>query len=347
MKKTVFALLLMIACSVVVNAQFNADKEPLIVKSLSSESIKKVVAETSGGSINVSGVNQSEAKIEVYVRPNGRDDRFSKEEIQKRLDEDYSLEVAVQNGQLNAIAKPKRDFNNWNWKRALSISFKIYVPSSMNTKLRTSGGSISLINLNGEQDFSTSGGSLHVEKLSGKVDGNTSGGSIHVIDSKDDIDLRTSGGSIEAKNCSGRLELHTSGGSLHLSDLSGNIKANTSGGSVEGDRIDGELYAHTSGGSVHLNDLSCSVETSTSGGSIDVEIVKLGKFVRVDNSGSSIDLTIPKSSAVNLDLRGDKIKVDPLTNFSGSKDDDSMTGTLNGGGVPVRVRGNRITLAMR
>jgi len=63
--------------------------------------------------------------------------------------------------------------------------------------------------------------------------------------------------------------------------------------------------------------------------------------------GGSIDLTIPKSSAVNLDLRGDKIKVDPLTNFSGSKDDDSMTGTLNGGGVPVRVRGNRITLAMR
>ena len=76
------------------------------------------------------------------------------------------------------------------------------------------------------------------------------------------------------------MELHTSGGSLNLSDLSGNIKANTSGGSVDGDRIDGELYAHTSGGSVHLNNLTCSVETSTSGGSIDVEIVKLGKFVK-------------------------------------------------------------------
>jgi hypothetical protein len=34
-------------------------------------------------------------------------------------------------------------------------------------------------------------------------------------------------------------------------------------------------------------------------------------------------------------------------NFSGSKDDDSMTGTLNGGGVQVRARGNRITLSMR
>ena len=347
MKKTVF-LLLMTACGLLVKAQFNADKEPFLVKSLSGESFKKVIAETSGGSINVSGVSAGEAKIEVYVRPNNnKPDRMSKDEIQKRLDEDYTLEVAVANNQLTAIAKQKRDFKNWDWKRSLSISFKIFVPSEMATKLRTSGGSISLMNLNGEQDFATSGGSLHVEKMSGKIDGNTSGGSIHVIDSKDDIDLRTSGGSIEARNCTGRLELHTSGGSLHLSDLSGNIKANTSGGSVEGDRIDGELFAHTSGGSIHLNNLTCSVETSTSGGGIDVEIVKLGKYVRIDNSGGGISLTLPKDKGVDLDLRGNRIKVDPLNNFSGSKDDDSMTGTLNGGGVPVRVRGGRITLSMK
>jgi len=347
MKKTVFFLLLT-ACSLLVKAQFNSDKDPLIVKSLSSESFKKVVAETSGGSINVSGVSAGEAKIEVYVRPNNsREDKFSKEEIQKRLDEDYTLEVSVANNQLTAIAKQKHDFNNWNWKKGLSISFRIYVPSSMSTKLRTSGGSISLINLNGEQDFSTSGGSLHVEKMSGKVDGSTSGGSIHVSDSKDDIDLRTSGGSIEAKNCSGRLELNTSGGSLNLRDLSGSIKAHTSGGSVDGNNIDGELYAHTSGGSVRLNDLTCSVEASTSGGNIDVEILKLGKFVKIENSGGGITLALPKDKGVDLDLRGSRIKVDPLNNFSGSKDDDSMTGTLNGGGVPVRVRGDRITLSMK
>ncbi|MGC4035890.1 MAG: hypothetical protein QM764_08005 [Chitinophagaceae bacterium] len=347
MKKQILFLLLT-ASGFLANAQFNADKDPFIVKSLSGESFKKVVAETSGGSINVSGVSAGEAKIEVYVRPNNNKlDKMTKEEIQKRLDEDYSLEVAVANNELTAIAKQKHDFKNWDWKRSLSISFKIFVPTEIATKLRTSGGSISLMNLNGDQDFATSGGSLHVEKLSGKINGNTSGGSIHVIDSKDEIDLRTSGGSIEAKNCSGHMELHTSGGSLHLSDLNGNIKATTSGGSVEGDRIDGDLYAHTSGGSVHLNDLSCSVEASTSGGGIDVEIVKLGKFVRIDNSGGGISLTLPKDKGVDLDLRGNRIKVDPLNNFSGSKDDDSMTGTLNGGGVPVRVRGGRITLSMK
>jgi len=136
---------------------------------------------------------------------------------------------------------------------------------------------------------------------------------------------------------------------LRLKDLKGNIKAKTSGGSVDGDNIEGELYAHTSGGSVDLSELACSVETSTSGGNIDVSIKQLGKFVRIDNSGGNISLQLPKDKGVNLDLRGNKIKVDPLTNFSGSKDDDSLDGTLNGGGIPVRVRAGsgRISLTTK
>lgn len=347
MKKIVFSLLLSTG-TLLLHAQFNSDKDPFITKSLSGESLQKVNVETSGGSIAVSGVGASEARIEVYVRPNnGKNESFSKEEIQKRLDEDYTLEVSVAGGQLTAIAKQRKDFNNW--KRSLSISFRIYVTQNMNTKLRTSGGSISLKNLAGSQDFSTSGGSLSVEKLSGQVNGRTSGGSISVIDSKDEIDLSTSGGSIEAKNCQGTLDLSTSGGSLRLKDLKGSIKAKTSGGSVNGDNIEGELYAHTSGGSIDLNDLSCSVETSTSGGNIDVSIKQLGKFVRIDNSGGNISLQLPKDKGVNLDLRGNKIKVDAMTNFSGSKDDDALEGTLNGGGIPVKVRAGsgRISLTTK
>jgi len=347
MKKTIFSLLMM-ASALFLNAQFNADKDPYMTKSLTGESLQKVNVETSGGSISVTGVGASEARIEVYVRPNnGRNESISKEEIRKRLDEDYTLEVSVSNGQLTAIAKQRRDFNNW--KRSLSISFRVYVSPDMNTKLRTSGGSIALENLSGTQDFSTSGGSLSVEKLSGHINGRTSGGSISVSNSKDDIDLSTSGGSIEAKNCQGTLELTTSGGSLRLKDLKGNIKAKTSGGSVDGDNIEGELYAHTSGGSVDLSDLACSVETSTSGGNMAVSIRQLGKFVRIDNSGGNISLELPKDKGVNLDLRGNKIKVDALNNFSGSKDDDSLDGTLNGGGIPVRVRAGsgRISLTTK
>jgi hypothetical protein len=47
----------------------------------------------------------------------------------------------------------------------LSISFKVFVPKNTSTDLSTSGGSISLTNLTGEQKFSTSGGSLNIDNV--------------------------------------------------------------------------------------------------------------------------------------------------------------------------------------
>ena len=94
----VFALLL----------QAQTKDEPYQTKSLASEAIKNVKVETSGGSISVTGVSNSEAQIEVYIRGNnGKDKNLSKEEIQKRLAEYYDLTISVSNNKLTAIAKPK------------------------------------------------------------------------------------------------------------------------------------------------------------------------------------------------------------------------------------------------
>ena len=130
----------------------------------------------------------------------------------------------------------------------------------------------------------------------------------------------------------------TSGGSLKLTNLSGKIDAGTSGGSINGDNVSGTLSASTSGGSINLNNLSCSLETSTSGGHINVSIKQLGEYVKINNSGGNIDVRLPKDKGLDLSLRGDKIKVTPMNNFSGSTDDDRIDGKLNGGGIPVNVR---------
>lgn len=323
-------------------------EEPYQTRSLATESIKNVKVETSGGSISVTGGNNSEARIEVYVRANNRrDTELTKEEIAKRLNEDYDLNISVSNNKVTAIAKPKQ--GNMDWKRALNISFKVFTATEVSTDLSTSGGSIHLEGVTGSQDFTTSGGSLHIDNVGGELTGRTSGGSIHVENSKDNIDLTTSGGSINANNCSGNLKLVTSGGSLHLQNLQGEVKASTSGGSVIGNTIQGELSAHTSGGNVRLEDLSCSLEASTSGGHIDVAIKEFGKYVTITNSGGNINLQMPNNKGVNLKLRGDKINTTTLTNFSGSVEDDEIDGKLNGGGIPVTVRAGsgRIKLAMK
>ena len=306
--RKLFLLNLVLAISFSVVAQ---NKEPYMTKSLSNETVKNTEVQTSGGSITVTGVNSAaETKVEVYIHGNNGKNEISKEEITKRL-EDYDLTVSVNSNKLTAIAKPKQ--RNMDWKKGLSISFKVFVLKNVSTDLSTSGGSINLTNLTGEQKFSTSGGS------------------------------------IEDSNCDGKLRLSTSGGSLNLKDLKGDIRATTSGGSVNGRNISGELVTHTSGGGIHLYDLACSIEASNSGGNIDIEIKELGKYVKISNSGGGVDLQLPKDKGVDLDLSGGRIKTDQLGNFNGKIEDDQMEGKLNGGGVSVKVRssGGRISLAFK
>jgi hypothetical protein len=339
--KKIIACLIALVVYTVAKAQ---TESPFLTKSLANAAIQKVVAHTSGGSIAVTGQTAGESRVEVYIRSSNNNIEISKEEIQKRLDNDYELSIGVAGNQLTVTARQKD--GELNWKKALSISFKIFVSPNASTELNTRGGSISLVNLKGKHDFSTSGGSLNIDQLSGGIDGKTSGGSIRVANSRDEINLSTRGGSIKADNCKGTIKLSTSGGSMDLNNLEGAVDADTRGGSIRSNNITGDLMAHTSGGSVGLQNLAGSVDASTNGGSMTVGITKLGKYVRLANSGGSVNLTIPDGQGINLKLHSRSISVATLKNFSGNKSDDEIDGTLNGGGIPVDVRVNsgRITM---
>ncbi|MCC6288079.1 MAG: hypothetical protein IT249_09345 [Chitinophagaceae bacterium] len=334
--KKISLFLISAIVAVGVNAQNN--KEPFITKSFSAQSFNKVNAETSGGSISLSGNAASSPRIEVYIHAGNSNDNLSKAEIQQRLDENYTLEIDVKNNELVAIAKQKNKITNW--KKGLNISFKIYTGDKIDSKLSTSGGSIALENVSGTQNFSTSGGSLSVNTANGNINGRTSGGSISLKDAEGNIDLSTSGGSITAADAKGTLKLHTSGGSIHFQNLNGNINIGTSGGSLNGDDIKGELVARTSGGSIDLKQMKCSFETSTSGGNIQVEIAELGKYAKISNSGGNITLHMPGNKGADLDIHGNKISTPKISNFSGKGDNNSLVGTINGGGARVDVRGN-------
>ncbi|HEY0298836.1 MAG TPA: hypothetical protein VGB84_06410, partial [Arachidicoccus sp.] len=129
--------------------------------------IKKVSVSTSGGSISVSGDAATNATIEMYVQA-GNGKNLSKDEIQQILSKDYEISITSENGTLTAIAKRKA-FGSW--KNALSVSFKVHTANGVGTDLNTSGGSIGLASLHGDEHFETSGGSLQFENLSGNIDG--------------------------------------------------------------------------------------------------------------------------------------------------------------------------------
>ncbi|RYU92433.1 hypothetical protein EWM62_03085 [Mucilaginibacter terrigena] len=333
--KKYFLLLLMASPVYLASAQ---DREtPYYTRSLANDGIKAVFVNTSGGSISVSGASTQQPHIDVYVVGNNNQN-LTKDEIKKRLEEDYILDINIQNGELHATAKSRR--NNMNWRRSLSIGFKVYVNKQTTTNLNTSGGSLHLDNLTGNQNFETSGGSIHADGLTGIIKGQTSGGSIHVSNCKPDIDLETSGGSVTADNCSGKIRLETSGGSLNLTDLKGTIKATTSGGSVRGNNIDGELVTGTSGGSVNLMAMAGSVDASTSAGSMHVQMLRVGSYVKIDANSGHVDLQLPTSQGVDVDLRGNNVNFNINGKFEGHKEKERVTGKVNGGGSLVEVRGD-------
>lgn len=333
MKKLILLFLAAAQIGTLTARQSNADK-PYLTKSFNAGDIRSVKAETSGGSITVTGGNENEARVEVYIRSNGSIGKLSDDEIKARLEENYDLNVSVSGGELQATAAPKNSVSS---RRGLSISFKFYVPANVSSNLRTSGGSISLTGLKGNEEFKTSGGSLHIESTEGTVDGKTSGGSIHVSNSKGNIDLKTSGGSIDAENCSGTLNLATSGGSLNLKGLGGNIDARTSGGSVKGNQISGSLNTHTSGGSIKLERLSCNLDASTSAGSVYISFTEPGKSVKINISAGSATLVLPRNKGMTLDLSGQKVNTGALNNFNGTVEKNKVKGSLNGGGSDISV----------
>jgi hypothetical protein len=345
--KNAFSLLFLAASTLAVQAQDWSSKTPFLTKSFAGASIGEVRAETSGGNLSVEATD-GEPRVEVYVWPSNSHDRgLSKDELQKKLDEEYDLTLSVDDHVLTAMAKPKDQFLHWN--RRLSISFRVFCPHNVSSNLRTSGGNISLSGLSGaRQDFRTSGGNLSVDRISGDVTGRTSGGNIDISnvnpDTKNPIDLSTSGGNISASRCKGStIQLSTSGGNLTLRDLEGAVTAGTSGGSVSGELIKGDLSAHTSGGNVHMSDLAGSLDASTSGGNIDVSMTGMGKYVRIHNSGGNIDLQIPSGQGVDLNIHGERTHMatlNSLNNFKGSIDKNHIVGTLNGGGIPVTVDGS-------
>lgn len=326
--KKLFALSLLTFISLISYAQ----KEPFLVKTFNASDIENLDVRTSGGGIEVTGVSGSRTIVEVFIKGNGS---LSNSEIEDRL-RDYTLEVKKEGGTLICFAKS--NVNN-NWKKGLSITFKIQSPRNVDTELLTSGGGIHLTNLHGDLNFSTSGGGLHLERLSGDIYGRTSGGGIHVNNIQDRVDLSTSGGGIDVREAEGDIKLRTSGGGIKLVDMRGDIDAHTSGGSVRASNIEGELITGTSGGSIRLEKIRASVKANTSGGSISADILEVGEFLVLHTSSGGIDVNLPMDKGMDLNIKGGRVTM-AYKNFEGDFDKNHVRGKVNGGGANVDISAN-------
>ncbi|MDR0332546.1 MAG: hypothetical protein LBI15_03695 [Dysgonamonadaceae bacterium] len=297
--------------------------------SFPATSIQMVEARTSNGSITVTGDANSQATVEVRVSGNNR---LSESRIRQLLEENYDIDVRVQNGKLYATARPKRNARNVGNLRQenLSISLIISTPNNVSSDLRTSNGSIGVSN------------------LSGNTVGRTSNGRINLDNSQGNINLTTSNGAISTQNSSGTITLKTSNGRIDLDNLTGVIVAGTSNARITANNIQGTLEVSTSNGAVTLNRLSGNVSASTSNGAVSVEMLSVSEFVRASTSNGNLNLTVPANQGYRLNVSArNRIGTSGLQNFNGNMNERSINGNIGNGGAEINVRGQRVNLNFR
>lgn len=270
--------------------------QPYLSKEFTIEGKGNLDVKTSGGSISVAGNNSNKVVVDMNVRRNGKTVDPEDQEVRKLLEE-YNIDISKNGNKVSAIAEKKG--NNWG-RNNLSISFTVSVPEAMSCQLNTSGGSINIEKLSGEQDVNTSGGSINIKEITGNTRARTSGGSIKVEQYQGKLDANTSGGSINMSNSRGDLTVNTSGGSINLDDVAGNVTANTSGGGIK------------------------------------AKILVLEDNLTLTTSGGSINAVVPKGLGMDLDLKGNHVNT-KLTNFTGEAKKNKIVGSINGGGAKVRM----------
>lgn len=203
--------------------------------------------------------------------------------------------------------------------------FVVTVPSRYHVDLKTSGGKISVDELEGDLRSKTSGGSLHFNRI------------------KEAIAVSTSGGSIELLDCVGKVQVKTSGGGIRISNANGDVNAHTSGGSITIESVKGRVIADTSGGRINVQKLMGSIDAKTSGGSIKTQILKQPRMdCRLATSGGSVFVSLADGIAVDIDAEthGGHVVTDfsVLVKAQGEFKGSALRGKINGGGPLVLLR---------
>ncbi|MCP5104221.1 MAG: DUF4097 domain-containing protein, partial [bacterium] len=276
---TLIAALSLLAVSCTIPDTFAAETKDVINKSFNVSEGGVLTMDVDGGSIEVNTTNGEKVEVEVIMKV-----KTSSESKARKMFDDYKLNFKHTGSDVFIDSDYRRDRGLFSWgKRGLRVRFIVTVPQKYDLDLRTSGGSISVNDIEGEVKVKTSGGSLKLGAVKGEVRAKTSGGSIKLEGCTGDADVYTSGGSISIGRVQGKVKAHTSGGAISVKEVMGTINASSSGGSVSAyisKQPAGDCSLKTSGGSVSVSlagDIKVDVDAKTSGGRVYSDFSSGGK----------------------------------------------------------------------
>lgn len=208
-------------------------------KNFSVKDWQNLYVKAGGADVKVESWNKLEANIKIYGN--------------RRAADKMEFEIYQDGDVVKIIARRRGSFFNFSFG-GFDVRIEVKVPKNFNAHLESSGGDISVANLNGGFKLKTSGGDVFLSDTNGKLLSETSGGDITLTNHKGSMELSTSGGDIVCKKVEGDMNASTSGGEINAIITNGKIEAKTSGGDIDIDYsgTNKGIYASTSGGDIRI-----------------------------------------------------------------------------------------------
>jgi len=290
------------------------------------DGISQLEFHISKANISVIGSNRSDLELVLEEPLTGFDPEKVTQTIERN---DNTLVIKIEYEKRSSSWLPWGS-DNKGYKAAI-----LHVPSSLETKVHTSGGNIDAESLASRLTLNTSGGNIKASNIKGPLKLTTSGGNVRLREIQGDTKAHTSGGNITVDTLAGKADLHTSGGNISIDGQITALKAHTSGGHIDA-QLDAELIE--------------PLVLSTSGGNVNATLLQgISAPAKLSTSGGSVSIHLPKEQSFELFAKsnGGGVSLDHSGTFQGTLNNKKIDGNINGGGpkVTLSTQGGRVRVS--
>jgi DUF4097 and DUF4098 domain-containing protein YvlB len=161
-----------------------------------------------------------------------------------------------------------------------------------------------------------------------------------------DVQVHSARGNLELRDFNGKVFADSSRGNVNVVAINGSIQIDSSRGNVHGSRLTGSVRAASSRGNIEFDQVEGPMDLSNSRGNVNVKLVNTNHGANIDASRGNINIQVPKQFAANLNARADRGTIHsdlPITTTDRSfgHRQDTLIGTINGGGKELRIDASR------
>lgn len=220
----------------------------------------------------------------------------------------------------------------WQAYRRVQVWMIVSIPSRCNGDITTNDGDLRIDHLDGEITIRTDDGDVDVRSLTGSM-----------------IDIRSEDGDISAGTLDATdVEINTSDGDVAAQRIKGTqVSVSSSDGDITVENIEGEdITMRTSDGDVEVKASGKDLKIDCRDGDMQVTLLDAMTVDLVARDGD-IDIVVPQSLHLDLELRGDDVRVRGGNLTKGNITNRGVVGSLNDGGPLVRAKTNDGSIALR